>query len=166
MSSNKSISKHESLEFILGEPIESFPPNVRPSKLHVLKLWMFKYDQNRGSKFRFTPTEKGKVLKEIVSDLISVWKSHDESAKTIQELSIRNKIQEEIIKIEPLAKHQHRKDMSKEANIIWYKEVMENLNRLFNIAAPISPETIILQQASTSNQTQYRVGTLDLLALI
>ena len=87
--------------------------------------------------------------------MIFAWTSHDESIKTIKANSIRNKLELEIGKIEPLTDHHHRKDMSKEVNIVWYKELMENLNRLFNIAAPISPETGILPQASTSkNQNQ------------
>ena len=161
MSSNspKSKSKFEGLGFILGKPIESFQPNVRPSKLDVLRLWMFKYDQKRGSNFRMTPTVKNQVVKEIASDLILVWKSHDDSAKTIKEYSIQTKIKQEIVKIEPLADHHHRKDMSKEGNIVWYKELMENLERIFNIAAPISPETNILPSTSKT-EIRYNVVSL------
>ena len=43
-------SKHKSLEFIFGEPLQKFDPNIKPTTLSVIKHWIYLYDEYRGAK--------------------------------------------------------------------------------------------------------------------
>ena len=43
-------SKHKSLEFIFGEPLQKFDPNIKPTAFSVIKHWIYLYDEYRGAK--------------------------------------------------------------------------------------------------------------------
>ena len=43
-------SKHKSLEFIFGEPLQKFDPNIKPTTFSVIKHWIYLYDEYRGEK--------------------------------------------------------------------------------------------------------------------
>ena len=43
-------TKHESLEFVFGDPLQSFDPNIKPTTFSVIKHWIYHYDGVRGSK--------------------------------------------------------------------------------------------------------------------
>ena len=43
-------SKHKSLEFIFGEPLQKFDRNIKPTTFSVIKHWIYLYDEYRGAK--------------------------------------------------------------------------------------------------------------------
>ena len=43
-------SKHKSLEFIFGEPLQKFDPNTKPTTFSVIKHWIYLFDEYRGEK--------------------------------------------------------------------------------------------------------------------
>ena len=65
-------TKHESLEFVFGDPLESLEPNIKPTTFNVIKHWIYHYDGIRGSKRCMSDTDKHNVISKVVESIISL----------------------------------------------------------------------------------------------
>ena len=65
-------TKHESLEFVFGDPLQSLDPNIKPTAFSVFKHWIYHYDGIRGSKRCMTDTDKHNVISKVVESIISL----------------------------------------------------------------------------------------------
>ena len=60
-------TKQETLGFIFnGDPITSFDQQKRPLEWDVVKLWMSKYDETRGSNYQMSIDQKEHVIKHVI----------------------------------------------------------------------------------------------------
>ena len=65
-------TKHESLEFVFGDPLESLDPNIKPTTFNVIKHWIYHYDGIRGSKRCMSDTDKHNVISKVVESIVSL----------------------------------------------------------------------------------------------
>ena len=65
-------TKHESLEFVFGDPLESLDPNIKPTTFNVIKHWIYHYDGVRGSKRNMNEADKNDVISRVVDSIISL----------------------------------------------------------------------------------------------
>ena len=65
-------TKHESLEFVFGDPLQSLDPNIKPTAFSVFKHWIYHYDGIRGSKRCMSDTDKHNVISKVVESIISL----------------------------------------------------------------------------------------------
>jgi len=65
-------SKHKSLEFIFGEPLQKFDPNIKPTMFSVIKHWIYLYDEYRGAKRFMSDTDKNNVITKVAESIMSL----------------------------------------------------------------------------------------------
>ena len=68
------VTKHQRLGCIFGSPIASLDPTNLPKKLDVVKFWMYLFDNARTS-WKMSPAQKNQVKDQILTALVSIWKS-------------------------------------------------------------------------------------------
>ena len=84
------VTKHQKLGLFFGDPLSTLDSSRKPTKCEVIRLWISVYDKVRGEKYLMPPTEKNKVLDDVVNIVMSlpVW----ENSPIMDYLSIRKKV--------------------------------------------------------------------------
>ena len=118
----------KAIAFIFGESIEKFDDQKLAIQSDVIKRYMHRYDQLRGSSARLDSAAKSSIITEISEELINVWHSLSREVASIQYVKkIVKKIVDEATKLQY---HQSRRKNDTK----WISEQLERFDGICNIS--------------------------------
>ena len=137
-------TKHESLEFVFGDPLESLDPNIKPTTLSVIKHWIYHYDGVRGAKRNMYEADKNDVISKVVDSITSLpvyvsatlMSRHGIFTKLKRDIYGKNGIEEWI------DFHRRKNDQQ------WIEDRRRDLNEIYDIEVVHSPTLVNLLSPS------------------
>ena len=64
-------TRHEILEFIFGDYLESLVQDTAPSEFDVIRRWITVYDEERGKDFHMHKETKNLIIAKLSNEIIS-----------------------------------------------------------------------------------------------
>ena len=67
------ITKEDQIGYIFGDPIETFPYTTNISELEIVRHYIFKFDEIRGTSWNMSKTQKATVLNCVTDSMMILW---------------------------------------------------------------------------------------------